>query len=98
LHPALQTRSLNRLRRVYEATYELDQKQYLRVRAWTEDGTALLEQAAGQGHAYAMFQLGCIHDARNGHEQAVKWYAKGAEAGSQLFLGAKQVLTGWSLL
>jgi TPR repeat protein len=51
---------------------------------------ALLEQAAGQGHAYAMHTIGCIHDIRNAHEQAVTWYTKGAEAGvpkSQFNLG-----------
>jgi len=42
---------------------------------------ALLEQAAGQGHAYAMFTMGDIHYARKEHEQAVAWYSKGAEAG-----------------
>ena len=43
---------------------------------------ALLEKAAGQGHAYAMNVLGGIHRVRNEHEQAVAWYSKGAEAGS----------------
>jgi TPR repeat protein len=42
---------------------------------------ALLEQAAGQGHAYAMYELGCICDDRKEHEQAVEWFTKGAEAG-----------------
>ena len=42
---------------------------------------ALLEKAAGQGHAYAMDALGDVHHARNEHEQAVKWFTKGAEAG-----------------
>jgi len=42
---------------------------------------ALLEQAAGQGHAYAMTALGDIHDERKEHERAVEWYTKGAEAG-----------------
>ena len=41
----------------------------------------MLEKAAGQGHAYAMNALGDMHDARKEHEQAVKWYTKGAEAG-----------------
>ena len=49
-----------------------------------EKGTALMEQAAGHGHAYAMYQLGCIHDARNESEEAVKWFTKGAEAGLPL--------------
>ena len=42
---------------------------------------ALLEKAAGQGHAYAMDTLRDIHDTRNEYEQAVKWAAMGAEAG-----------------
>ena len=48
---------------------------------WAEEGTALLEKAAGQGHAYAMQILGSIHIVRKEHEQAVEWYTKGAEAG-----------------
>ena len=42
---------------------------------------ALLEKAAGQGHAYAMHTLGDVHRARKEHEQAVGWFTKGAEAG-----------------
>jgi len=42
---------------------------------------ALVEKAAGQGHAYAMCELGSIHTARREFEQAVKWFTKGAEAG-----------------
>jgi len=42
---------------------------------------ALLEKAAGQGHAYAMYELAHIHRERKEYEQAVKWYTKGAEAG-----------------
>jgi TPR repeat protein len=42
---------------------------------------ALLEKAAGQGHAYAMHALGSIHNVRDEHEQAVRWYTKAAEAG-----------------
>jgi TPR repeat protein len=42
---------------------------------------AILEKAAGQGHAYAMFALGSFHGKRKEYEQAVKWYSKGAEAG-----------------
>jgi len=42
---------------------------------------ALLEKAAGQGHAYAMHTLGCFHDKREEYEQAAAWYTKGAEAG-----------------
>ena len=46
-----------------------------------EEGVALLEKAAGQGHAYAMFRVGGIHDVRKEYEQAVAWFTKGAEAG-----------------
>jgi len=42
---------------------------------------ALLEKAAGQGHAYAMETLGGIHYEREEHEQAVAWFTKSAEAG-----------------
>ena len=42
---------------------------------------ALLEKAAGQGHAYAMATLGRMYDNREEHEQAVQWFTKGAEAG-----------------
>ena len=40
-----------------------------------------MEKAAGQGHAYAMYVLGCIHRERKEYEQAVAWFTKGAEAG-----------------
>jgi len=42
---------------------------------------ALLEKAAGQGHAYAMHTLAGIHDARKEQEREVEWNTKGAEAG-----------------
>jgi len=42
---------------------------------------ALLEKAAGQGHAYAMQWLGIDHHEREEYEQAVAWFTKGAEAG-----------------
>jgi len=42
---------------------------------------ALLENAAGQGHAYAMEALGQICSERKEHEHAVQWWTKGAEAG-----------------
>jgi hypothetical protein len=42
---------------------------------------ALLEKAAGQGHAYAMHALGSVHEARKELQEAVEWYTKGAEAG-----------------
>ena len=48
---------------------------------WAEEGTALLEKAARQGHAYAMHKLGIIHLAQKEHAQAVGWYTKGAETG-----------------
>jgi len=50
-------------------------------RPWTEEGTALLEKAAGQGHAYAMSTLGDIYETRKEYEQAIVWLTKGAEAG-----------------
>jgi len=51
------------------------------VQPWAEEGIALLEKAAGQGHAYAMHALGCVHEARKEYEQAVHWVTMGAEAG-----------------
>jgi hypothetical protein len=42
---------------------------------------ALLEKAAGQGHACATQELGNIHNDWKEYEQAVEWYTKGAEAG-----------------
>ena len=57
-----------------------------------EEGTALLEKAAGQGHAYAMQWLGKIHRERKELEQAVQWFTKGAEAGlpdAQFNLGCR---------
>jgi TPR repeat protein len=48
---------------------------------WSEEGMALLEKAAGQGHAYAMQQLALIHNARKEHERAREWFTKGAETG-----------------
>ena len=53
----------------------------MRHRPWAEEGTALLEKAAGQEHVYAMHELGGIHIARKEPEQAMKWYTKGAVAG-----------------
>jgi TPR repeat protein len=47
----------------------------------SDEGVALLEKAAGQGHAYAMSALGSIHHERKEHEQAVAWFTKAAEAG-----------------
>ena len=47
-----------------------------------EEGMALLEKAAGQGHAYAMFTLGSILVGRRiDYAKAVEWHTKGAEAG-----------------
>ena len=42
---------------------------------------ALLEKAAGQGHAYAMNALGGIYYARKEYEQQYEWATKGAETG-----------------
>ena len=42
---------------------------------------ALLEKAAGQGHAYAMFVLGQVHDVMHATEQATEWLTKAAETG-----------------
>jgi len=42
---------------------------------------ALMEKAAGQGHAYAMYELGGVHHVRKEYKQAVEWLTKGAEAG-----------------
>jgi len=53
---------------------------------------ALLEQAAGQGHAYAMYAMGCIHSTWKEHALAVQWFTKGAEAGlpdAQFNLGCR---------
>jgi TPR repeat protein len=47
----------------------------------SDEGVALLEKAAGQGHAYAVHALGGIHRERKEHEQAVAWTTKAAEAG-----------------
>ena len=43
---------------------------------------ALLEQAAGQGHAYAMYALASIHFAREERALAMEWFSQGAEAGA----------------
>jgi TPR repeat protein len=42
---------------------------------------ALLEKAAGKGHAYAMHGMGSVHEVRKEYVQAVEWFTKGAEAG-----------------
>ena len=42
---------------------------------------ALLEKAAGQGHAHAMHELAIHHYKRCEYEQAVGWFTKGAGAG-----------------
>jgi TPR repeat protein len=55
-----------------------------------EEGLALLEKAAGQGHAYAMYELGGIYRAMKEYEQARKWYTMGAKAGvprAKFYLG-----------
>jgi TPR repeat protein len=46
-----------------------------------EEGVALLEKAAGQGHAYAMCELGGILQNWKEHEKAVEWLTKAAVAG-----------------
>jgi len=58
-----------------------------------EEGVALLEKAAGQGHAYAMNTLGFIHGVRKEHKQAMQWYTKSAEAG----LPKAMFTLGWCL-
>jgi TPR repeat protein len=47
----------------------------------SDEGVALLEKAAGQGHVYDMMSVGAIHHVRKEHEQAVAWITKAAEAG-----------------
>jgi len=42
---------------------------------------ALLEKAAGQGHAYAMSALGEFHNTWKEYEQSIRWYTMGAETG-----------------
>ena len=42
---------------------------------------ALLEKAAGQGHAYAMDVLGCVFHRWKEPVRSSAWYSKGAEAG-----------------
>jgi TPR repeat protein len=56
---------------------------------------ALLEQAAGQGHAYAMHELAGIHAARTDHTAAAGWYRRAADAGSGQ---AANTLSGWYTL
>ena len=46
-----------------------------------EEGVALIEKAAGQGHAYAMAALGSFHHERKAYILAVEWHTKAAEAG-----------------
>ena len=56
----------------------------------SDEGMALLEKAAGQGHVHAMSVLGGIHRVWKEHEQAVAWSTKAAEAGlpeAMFFLG-----------
>jgi len=42
---------------------------------------ALLEKAAGQGHAYAMLMLANMHQVKKEYDRALHWYTKGAETG-----------------
>jgi TPR repeat protein len=56
----------------------------------SDEGVAILEKAAGQGHVHAMLALGSINHERKEHEQAVAWSTKAAEAGlpeAMFFLG-----------
>jgi hypothetical protein len=46
-----------------------------------DEGMALLDKAAGQGHAYATYALGCVHKQRKEYEQAMGWMRKAAETG-----------------
>ena len=48
---------------------------------------ALLEQAAGQGHAHAMHALGQCHAARKDFEQAKAWYTQAGLPKSMFNLG-----------
>ena len=45
------------------------------------EGMEMFEQAAEQGHVYAMCRLGSIHNERKEHERASEWFTKGADAG-----------------
>jgi TPR repeat protein len=47
----------------------------------SDEGVALLEKAAGQGHAYAMLALGSIQREWKEYKQSVEWNTKAAEAG-----------------
>jgi TPR repeat protein len=47
----------------------------------SDEGVALLDKAAGQGHVHAMMMLGSIHHTRKEDEQDVLWTTKAAEAG-----------------
>ena len=57
-----------------------DRLKYLRD-PWAEEGEALLEKAAGQGHVHAMQMLGGMYTMRMDHERALGWFMTGAEAG-----------------
>ena len=46
-----------------------------------DEGMALMEKAAAQGHAYAMRTLAGNYASRNEHERAKGWATKGAETG-----------------
>jgi TPR repeat protein len=56
----------------------------------SDEGVALPEKAAGQGHVYAMAVLGSIHRVKKEQEESVEWNTKAAEAGlpdAMFFLG-----------
>jgi len=40
---------------------------------WAGEGVTLLENAAGQGHTYAIHTLGCFDDMREECEQTAAW-------------------------
>jgi len=57
---------------------------------------ALLEKAAGQGHAYAMETLAGIHTNSKEHDQAVAWHTKGADAGLPIATSGSASTRGWA--
>ena len=59
----------------------LSTKRFVCGEPWAEEGIALLEKAAGQGHACAMDALHDIFLNRHEYVQAVGWMTKAAEAG-----------------
>jgi hypothetical protein len=76
-HPRVSRRSPNR----GTSLRSPDQTSICECQPCAEEGVALLEKAAGQGHAYAMEMLESIYHDWKEYEQALKWATKGAEAG-----------------